>query len=284
MSLQTSSMVDPSVPVRSEFQSTSFKEVQIEPLTEHDHAVSRPGPIRIADGTWAQIAANIGVHAVMGRAPQPTLQVRIREGIFHYFNSLSHRSDGTSHVPVPRPLLATIEQLSKALHTAGIDIRKLECNAENAMRLAVVASLVETLTPSAAPMAQKRAVAALSKWRLSRVQAYIDENICEPITLEDLAATAGLSRMYFSRQFQAATGLSPHEYVLRKRIERAQQRLAATSDPLVDIGLSVGFRTQAHFTTVFKKFVGYTPLQWRREQPDFPQLTRSVMTRCTDST
>jgi AraC family transcriptional regulator len=255
MSLQTSSTVEWSAPDRSEFQSTPFEEVQIEPL---------------ADGTWAQVAGNIGVHAVFGRPPRPTLQVRIREGIFHYFNSLSHRSDDTSHVSVPRPLLATIEQLSKALHTAGIDIRKLECSAENAMRLAIVASLVETLTPSVAPMAQKRAVPPLSKWRLSRVQAYINENICEPITLEELAATAGLSRMYFSRQFQAATGLSPHEYVLRKRIERAQQRLAATADPLVDIGLSVGFQTQAHFTTVFKKFVGYTPMQWRREQPHCP--------------
>jgi AraC-like DNA-binding protein len=242
MSLQTSSMLDLSVPDRSEFQSTPFKEVQIEPLTDHDDAVSPTGPVRIA--------------------------VRIREGIFHYFNSRSHRPDATSHLPAPRQILVTIEQLSKALHTAGIDIRKLECSAENAMRLAVVASLVETLTPSVAPLAQKRAVPALSKWRLSRVQAYIDENVCEPITLEDLAATAGLSRRYFSRQLQAATGLSPHEYVLRRRIGRAQQRLAATADPLVDIGLSVGFQTQAHFTTVFKKFVGYTPLQWRREQPD----------------
>jgi AraC family transcriptional regulator len=54
---------------------------------------------------------------------------------------------------------------------------------------------------------------------------------------------------------------------LRKRIERAQQQLAATSDALVDIALSVGFQTQAHFTTVFKRIAGSTPYQWRREQP-----------------
>jgi AraC family transcriptional regulator len=54
---------------------------------------------------------------------------------------------------------------------------------------------------------------------------------------------------------------------LRKRIERAQQLLAATSGGLVDIALSVGFQTQAHFTTVFKKIAGSTPYQWRREQP-----------------
>jgi AraC-like DNA-binding protein len=238
MSLQLPSAVDLSAPGRSDWLAP-FQEVRIEPLAEHDHAASRP---------------------------DSTLQVRIRQGILHYFNSLSQRSDGASLGSVPRPILATIEQLSKTLHTAGIDILKLERNAENAMRLAVVVSLVETLTPSIAPMMQKRTVPALPKWRLRRVQAYIDQNICKPITLANLATTAGLSRMYFSRQFQAATGLSPHEYVLRKRIERAQQRLTATAEPLVNIGLSVGFQTQAHFTTVFKKFVGDTPLRWRRQQ------------------
>jgi AraC-like DNA-binding protein len=256
MSLQISSRVDWSALDRFEVQSAQYEEVRIEPLT----------------GGWPQVAAITGMSVDhIGHSAHHTLQVRIREGIFHYFNSLSHRPDGSSHVSVPRQILVMIEQLSKALHTAGIDIRKLECNAENAMRLALVASLVETLTPPIRPMVPKRAVPALAKWRLSRVQAYIAENICEPITLENLAATAGLSRMYFSRQFQAATGLSPHEYVLRKRIERAQQRLAGTAEPLVEIGLSVGFQTQSHFTTVFKKFVGYTPLQWRREQPSFTQ-------------
>jgi AraC family transcriptional regulator len=269
MSFQTSSSLDLSSQDRSESPTKPYREVRIESLTEHDHTVGGSGLARIADRTWAQIATNPSMHAAMfGRSARSTLQVRIREGIFHYFNSLRHPSDGSSQMSVPTQILAAIEQLSKALHTAGIDIRKLECNAENALRLAVVASLVETLTPSVAPTVQKRVVPALAKWRLRRVQAYIDQNICEPIMLEDLALTAGLSRMYFSRQFQAATGLSPHEYVLRKRIERAQQRLAATADPLVDIGLSVGFQTQAHFTTVFKKFVGYTPLQWRRAQPD----------------
>jgi AraC-like DNA-binding protein len=73
--------------------------------------------------------------------------------------------------------------------------------------------------------------------------------------------------MYFAKQFRATTGMRPHDFVLRKRIARAQQMLAATSDTLVDIALSVGFQTQAHFTTVFKKFAGNTPYQFRREHP-----------------
>jgi AraC family transcriptional regulator len=161
----------------------------------------------------------------------------------------------------------TVDQLSKVLRTAGIHIRKLERSADNAVRLTVVASLVETLVPSVPETVKKRAVAALPKWRLMRVLRDIETNIGEPITLANLAATAGLSRMYFAKQFRATTGIRPHDCVLRKRVERAQQLLATTSDSLVDIALSVGFQTQPHFTTVFKNIVGSTPYQWRREQP-----------------
>jgi AraC-like DNA-binding protein len=186
---------------------------------------------------------------------------------FRHFDYLGVRPDGHCDESVPRKVLMTVDQLSRVLRTAGIDIRKLDRSAENAARLAVMARLVEALVPSVTEPANKRAVAALPKWRLKRVLTYIDSNIGEPITLTNLAATAGLSRMYFAKQFRATTGIRPHDFVLRKRIERAQQMLAATSDALVDIALSVGFQTQAHFTTVFKKIAGNTPYQWRREQP-----------------
>jgi AraC family transcriptional regulator len=168
---------------------------------------------------------------------------------------------------VPRKVSMTVDQLSEVLRTAGIDIRKLDRSAENAVRLAVMANLVETLVPSVTDPGKTRVVATLPKWRLMRVQTYIETNIGGRITLANLAATAGLSRMYFAKQFRAATGMRPHDFVLRKRIARAQQMLTATSDTLVDIALSVGFQTQAHFTTVFKKIAGNTPCQFRREHP-----------------
>jgi AraC-like DNA-binding protein len=139
--------------------------------------------------------------------------------------------------------------------------------AENAVRLAVMADLVETLAPAATDPRKTRVMATLPKWRLMRVVTYIETNIAGRITLANLAATAGLSRMYFAKQFRATTGMRPHDFVLRKRIARSQQMLAATSDTLVDIALSVGFQTQAHFTTVFKKIAGNTPYQFRREHP-----------------
>ena len=84
--------------------------------------------------------------------------------------------------------------------------------------------------------------------------------------MADIAAATGLSRMHFAAQFRAATGLAPHEFVLRRRIARAQELLSAPSATLVDVALSVGFQTQAHFTTVFKRIVGQTPMRWRQHQ------------------
>ncbi|MDI3559188.1 helix-turn-helix domain-containing protein [Bradyrhizobium sp. Arg816] len=108
-----------------------------------------------------------------------------------------------------------------------------------------------------------RSVRSLQKWRLKRVLQYVDENLAGKITLQHLAAVAGLSRMHFAAQFRAAVGMRPHDYLLHRRIERAQELLRRADASLVDVALTVGFQTQAHFTTVFKRFAGDTPYQWR---------------------
>jgi AraC-like DNA-binding protein len=112
----------------------------------------------------------------------------------------------------------------------------------------------------------RRVTSSLPKWRFMRVVQYIDANLAEPIKLADLAAVAGLSRMYFASQFRMATGLRPHIFLLKRRIQRAQEQMIATTDSLVEIALSVGFQSQAHFTTTFRKLVGQTPYRWRRER------------------
>jgi AraC family transcriptional regulator len=109
----------------------------------------------------------------------------------------------------------------------------------------------------------RRMVRSLQKWRLQRVQQYVDDNLSAKISLQDLASVAGLSRMHFAAQFRAAVGMRPHEYLLKQRIERAQELLKQVDVPLVEVALTIGFQSQAHFTTVFKRFVGDTPNHWR---------------------
>lgn len=76
-----------------------------------------------------------------------------------------------------------------------------------------------------------RAVRSLQNWRLKRVLQYVDKNLTAKITLQDTAAVAGLSRMHFAAQFRAATGVRPHEYLLRRRIERAQSCSSRPKSP-----------------------------------------------------
>jgi len=103
----------------------------------------------------------------------------------------------------------------------------------------------------------------LAPWRLKRAIDYVEARLDEPMSLAEVASSAGLTRMHFAAQFRAATGLRPHEYLLRRRIERAQEILVGTGMSLVDVALSVGFQTQSHFTSVFKRYAGQPPRAWR---------------------
>jgi AraC-like DNA-binding protein len=106
-------------------------------------------------------------------------------------------------------------------------------------------------------------VNALPKWRLRRVEEYVRANFDRCVTLSELAKVAGLSRMHFAAQFRTATGYRPREYLLHQRIEHAKSLLSNTATPLAEIALAVGFCTQAHFSTVFKRITGETPARWR---------------------
>jgi AraC-like DNA-binding protein len=204
---------------------------------------------------------------ITSESTRPTIHVQMRKCEFRYFDSLNAQADGHSVASIPRTTPMTADQLSRVLRTAGIDIRKLDRSADNAVGLPAVARLVETLEPSQSQMKKGRAGAALPKWRLMGLLKYIVVNIGEPITLANLVGTAGLSRICFAKQFRAATGIRPHDYVLRKRIDR-DRRMLAKPAALVEIALSVGFQTQAHFTTLLKQFVGNAPYLWRREHPN----------------
>jgi AraC-like DNA-binding protein len=129
--------------------------------------------------------------------------------------------------------------------------------------ITTVASTMSVPAPVWLPSRTRKT--ALPKWRLKRAFDYVEEHLAEPITLAELAASTGLTSMHFAGQFRAATGVRPHEYLLSRRIAHARELLATSQDTLVDIALGVGFQTQAHFTTVFKRFVGATPSRWRQE-------------------
>lgn len=80
-----------------------------------------------------------------------------------------------------------------------------------------------------------------------------------------LDAEFDLSVSHFSRAFRISTGLPPHQWLLRRRVEAAQQLMTVRDLPLSEIAISAGFANQSHFTRVFSAVVGVGPGAWRRE-------------------
>jgi len=103
----------------------------------------------------------------------------------------------------------------------------------------------------------------LSGRRLNRVLEYIHANLESEMHLRELAETAELSSFHFARLFKQSTGISPHQYILQRRLERAKELLGKPAMSLSDISLQSGFADQSHFTNVFRRFVGVTPSKFR---------------------
>jgi AraC family transcriptional regulator len=97
-----------------------------------------------------------------------------------------------------------------------------------------------------------------------RVIAHIDANLDRPMTCAELAEVVVMSTSHFHRAFKTSIGHSPHAYLTKQRLERAQSLLLATSQPLAQIALACGLSDQCHLCRLFRKFMGESPAAWRR--------------------
>jgi AraC family transcriptional regulator len=116
---------------------------------------------------------------------------------------------------------------------------------------------------TAAGAEPRRFRGGLSGRRLRRVLSYIEENHERDLTLEDLAGEAEMSTFHFAREFKRATGTTPHQHLIRLRVERAKALLAGSRLPLAEVGLRTGFSHQSHFTRLFRRLTGTTPQSYR---------------------
>ena len=102
---------------------------------------------------------------------------------------------------------------------------------------------------------------------LLRAKDLADARYFEPLSMDDLAAAAGLSRAHFSREFRRAFGEPPHAYLLTRRLERAAALLRTTDRSVADICLSVGLQSVGSFTTSFTRTYGASPTAYRAAFP-----------------
>jgi AraC-like DNA-binding protein len=110
----------------------------------------------------------------------------------------------------------------------------------------------------------------LISWQTKRLRAHIEANLEKQLSVRQLAAIVRLGPSHFQRAFRRSFGVSPHAYVVGRRILRAQEIMLQSDTPLSQIALDVGFSDQAHLTTRFRRAVGVTPATWRRERKEVP--------------
>ena len=131
-------------------------------------------------------------------------------------------------------------------------------------------SLIQTLTLhlltnyGTSKPAQRSVSGGLSGYKLRRVKEFIGENLDADLSLAEIASVADLSQFHFARAFRKSTGLTPQQFLMQQRIERAKELLASNDLPIVEVSLRTGFKNQSHFTSLFRKFTSLTPRNWRQ--------------------
>lgn len=111
-----------------------------------------------------------------------------------------------------------------------------------------------------------RASGGLLAWQVRKVQEYVDAHIAGRVHVLNLSAVVNLSEAHFARMFKQTLGLTPHAFVLRRRLELAAQLMLESTESLTDIALDCGFTDQAHLCKQFRRSMGGTPAAWRRAQ------------------
>jgi AraC family transcriptional regulator len=104
----------------------------------------------------------------------------------------------------------------------------------------------------------------LGSARLRRIREFVHAKMEDDLSLDEMAQSVGLSTPHFARMFRKSTGETPHQFVLRQRLERARAMLRAADSRVLDVAVACGFKTQQHFAQVFRDVWGVSPTEYRQ--------------------
>ena len=110
----------------------------------------------------------------------------------------------------------------------------------------------------------KKRKGGLNKTSLKKVVAYIEDNLNQRITVDELAANANLSVYHFARMFKQSVGQTPHQYIISLRMQRADQLLQDTDLLVSQIAIDVGYDEASNFSYAYKKYKGCSPKVYRK--------------------
>lgn len=132
------------------------------------------------------------------------------------------------------------------------------------LRKIAIENLVLALLLEVISCSQKKESTSMSP-AIKRVKKYIGDNLDRDISVEDMADISGLSTHWFKEKFKKETGLSPADFVSRRKIEEAKKRLRSSKKSITEIAFTLGFSSSQYFATVFKRYTGITPTDFRKE-------------------
>jgi len=105
----------------------------------------------------------------------------------------------------------------------------------------------------------------LGSARLRRIKELVHAKMEDDLSLDEMAQSVGLSTAHFARMFRKSTGETPHQFVLRQKVERAKAMLRAPAARVLDVAVACGFKTQQHFAQVFRDVCGIRPTEYRQD-------------------
>ncbi|MEL6979982.1 MAG: AraC family transcriptional regulator [Pseudomonadota bacterium] len=156
------------------------------------------------------------------------------------------------------------DRASPAAAAAALRLRRLLLAAAPIDRLELEESAAALREAALSPTFDLVRAEALTPRRLRRLDAFIEAALGEALTVERIAAEMELSSGYLTRALKAAIGMTPHAYLLERRLARARRWITGSTAPLAEIAAECGFASQAHMTTQMRRRLGATPAQLRR--------------------
>lgn len=190
-----------------------------------------------------------------------TLHVYLPQALLDQFSPSGRTVELHDNLNLDDPVVRRLmQEILKAMH--GDEAERLY---SDALGIALAARLAGLHACGGAPVKVVRG--GLAGWQLKRTTEYLINLLADEVQLAELAALADLSTFHFCRAFKQSTGLPPHAWLTARRIERAQELMAAhPCMGLTEIALCVGYESQAAFGVAFKRATGVTPGHWRRER------------------
>lgn len=195
------------------------------------------------------------------KAPQSCSLLSIHIGSLHYRGLLP----GT-FVKKSVPLILTIGPDQLLISQLMQNIKLLRLMPDSELRNETAASLTQTLTALLPALIQSQGTTPAQEPSAlgQRIKEYIDEHYLEDLKLPMIAAALHINTYYLSHTFKALTGASPMQYIIRRRIDQAQNLLLTTNYSVTDIAMQCGYNNSNYFQSVFSNLVGMPPGKYRK--------------------